>query len=272
MSVDTGLNKFLNRKKLTDEFIGHLAPFLQHHRFILYPFGYEEILQDTEGMTGLLKRERFKKSRAALMVKFSPDFIAFYEGTKRSELFFIDSKTSLTPVFFRTQIKRVSRTANRRGEDVGELNRTEIGEIEREAWIVYNTFFPPNRVAIMMATPYNPNLVLGEWASNLSPLYTHQSDRNLDAAGSGTPHVNLHLGRMRPLNRFIENEFGVRVDNDEYQKMIDKVKKWDLNKPAGRVNWTQFNNVVNQLRREGCPWLKNRWPNGQPDSNQTTLA
>jgi hypothetical protein len=261
------MNKFLNRMKLTDIFVQFLTPFLQQNNFVLTPFGSESILRDEEHMNALIKRERFKKSNAALMVKFSPDFLCTFERGRRKEIFFVDSKTSLTPVFFQTQITRIRRTAA-----IAELSRTDIGEIEREAWLVYNSFFPKDKVAIMYAAPYHTRLIVAEWVSNLEPLYTFKADRNLESAGSGTPHVNLHLHRMRRLDEFLLQEFDIKVDEKEYASMLNIVKNWDLNKPAGRVNWTQYNNVINDLRREGCAWLKNRWPQGKPDPNQTTLA
>src|SRR5438552_1811740 len=247
MSIDTGVAQFLNRMKLTDHFIDMIVPFLQKHGFVIHPFGYEEALHNTTGMDGLIRRKQFKKSEAALMVKFSPDFLNIYEDVSRRKFFFADSKTSITPVFFHSHIRRIQRRAK-----LPELHRGDIGEIEREAWIVYNRFFPKNQVAIFMAAPYHRRLIVGEWVSNLTALYTHKADENLEAAGSGTPHVNLHLGQMRRLDDFLKQEFGLKVDQGLYGILTDEVKKWGLNKSKGRVNWTQFNNAVNELREEGC--------------------
>jgi hypothetical protein len=252
--------------KLTEHFTDMVVPFLQKHGFVVHPFGYEEALHNTTGMDGLIRKKQFKKSEAALMVKFSPDFLNIYEdGSGKNFFFYADSKTSITPVFFHSHIRRIQRRAK-----LPELHRGDIGEIEREAWIVYNRFFPKNQVAIIMAAPYHRRLIVAEWVSNLTALYTHKADENLEAAGSGTPHVNLHLGHMRRLDEFLKQEFGVKVDPELYEVLTDEVKKWDLNKSLGRVNWTQFNNAVNELREEGCIWLKNRRPS-KADPKQSTI-
>ena len=75
--------------------------------------------------------------------------------------------------------------------------------------------------------------------------------------GSRTPHVNLHMGRMRTLRDFLHEEFDVDVDVDAYEGMVDYVKTWPLGKPQGIVNWFQFNDAVHSLRRT-CPWIKHR--------------
>lgn len=274
---ETNMASFLNRMKLTDEFTRVLVPFLQQNGFVLHEFGYDQILRDQPRMMALMKRIRFKKSTAALMVKFSPDIICAYPKIRNSHgLFLLDVKTSITPLFFMKQIERVRNNAN-----LPKLSREDVGEIEREAWYVYNTFYPNNRVVIVMASLYNPKLVVADWVSNVKCLWCYKEEgpipwnckkcpvftiggtfgvvQNFLAGGSKTPHTNIHLGKMRSLNMFLSSEFGVKVDNEKYEKMINFVKTWQLSKPRGKVNWTQFNNVVDSLK-ETCPWLENRWP------------
>lgn len=252
---ETDMSSFLNRIKITNEFTQMLIPFLTSHGFVVSEFGYEQILRDNASMRALIKREKFKKSTAALMVKFSPDLICVFPQMKSDKgIFFLDVKTSITPVFFRRHIERLRRIARLR-----KLRREDIGEIEREAWDVYNTFYPRKRVAIVMACPYHPRLIVSEWVSNIFCFYRLNVDRNIEAGGSGTPHVNIHLGKMRTLSDFLRDEFRIRVKRTEYRKMLNFVKTWQLYKPAGRVNWTQFNNAINELKKT-CPWLKNRWP------------
>jgi hypothetical protein len=64
---------------------------------------------------------------------------------------------------------------------------------------------------------------------------------------------------MRPLSRFLKDELGVAIDGEMYQDLLDEVKTWGLNKPAGRVTWSQFNSAVLWLNGK-CPWIRGRIP------------
>jgi len=289
---ETRMQSFLNRMKLTTEFTTILLTFLQQYGFKTCGFGYEQILRGDQprmrSMRSLLRKLRFKESPTALMVKFSPDIICAYPKLKSSDsLFFLDVKTSITPLFFGEQIKRVRRNAR-----LAQLRREDIGEIEREAWYVYNTFYPSNKTAIVMALPYNPKLVVADWVSNVKCLWCYKKKgrkgpipwncrdcpifnksgtfgvvQNFLAGGSKTPHTNIHLGRMRTLHMFLSSEFGVDIEEDEYNEILNSVKTWQLSKPPRTVNWTQFNNAITELRAT-CPWLKHRWPE---DTSSTRL-
>lgn len=252
---ETKMTSYFNRMKLTNEFAQMIIPFLQDHGFLFCNFGYEQILKEKPPMRSLIKKLRFKKSPAALMVKFSPDYICSYPAIKDERgLFLLDVKASITPVFFRRHIERLRRRAK-----LPYLRREDIGEIEREAWDTYNQFYPKEKVAIIMACLYHPRLIVADWTSRILCFYRLRQDTNVEAAGSGTPHVNIHLGKMRTLPAFIEEEFGAKLNFAAYQKIQDKIKTWELSKPAGRVNWTQFNNVITELKAT-CPWIKHRWP------------
>lgn len=269
--VDTGVNKYLNRLKLTEEFSKLLYGLFKECGLVTIPFGHEELLKSEPKMLSLITKERYKKSEAALMVKFSPDLICFKNQPTESRLFYADIKTSITPVFFKKQLRVIERSAKKLGLDLPKLHHSDIGEIEREAWMVYTKYYPKKTVAVVMATPYNQNLALAEWVSELKPLYVFKKDRNEESAGSGTPHVNLYFPHMRKLDRFLRDEFDINVKPEYYSGVLDQIKTWNLNKPAGRVNWTQFNNVVNELRVEGCSWLKNRRAAPVVDPEQKTF-
>lgn len=248
--METGTNHFLDRIALMNRFDENVKPFLLEHGFVLSDFGHPVILDGNGSMLSHIRKTVYKKNGPVLMVKFSPDFIVAHPESGQPP-FFMDTKTSITPIFFQSQINRI-----RDFSGVRSLRREDIFDIEREAWDIYNRFYPKDRVALCIACPYHPRLLLAEWVTELKPLWRYAEDRNLEAQGSGTPHVNIDMRRMRTLASFLSEEFGVEVDMDSYKVLEDFIKTWDLNKP-NRVNWTQYNNVIVELQ-ESCPWLKTR--------------
>lgn len=275
--LETGTTHFLDRFALTRRLEENLEGLLADHGLKILPFGQTAILRGNSWMNSRLKKLDTKKSLAALMVKFSPDYVAC-KSSKEQALFFLDAKASITPVFFPAQVNRIRLHSKQTG-----LGRSHIGEIEREAWFVYNTFYPRNQVAIIMASPYSTRLILAEWVRNIRCLWCYKGKVNgvagpwdcstcpvktgegfgvivnEEAGGSGTPHTNIDFSSMRPLPDFLEQEFGIRLDIKNYNfTMLDFVKEWPLNKPAGTVTWKQYNGAIRELREEGCTWLKYR--------------
>jgi hypothetical protein len=259
--MDAATDGFLDRMGLTARLDDNIVPFLEDHGFSFMSFGHPAILKGNGSIRSRVLHRDSKKSDAMLMIKFSPDFIGTHEPSNAAP-FYLDTKASITPVFFGSQIDRIRQEAR-----LVRLMREDIGVIEREAWDVYNRFYPKERVMLCLASPYHPRLLLAEWVSNIMPLFRFAADHNIEAEGSGTPHVNVHMGKMRTLSEFISQEFGIEVDAEGYQIMCDYVKQWTLSKP-GRVNWTQYNNVIVDLQAT-CPWLKtrNEPPNWRPQRN-----
>lgn len=275
-NLETGTTSFLDRYALTRRLEENLEYFLKEYGFTLLTFGHPVILRDNTWIKSKLKSIQYKANLSAIKVKFSPDYIVVKKNNK-TVFFYLDAKASITPVYFDSQVQRIK--INYHKDE--NLSQHDIGDIEREAWFSYNRFYKD--VAIIIAVPYNPNLLLGEWVNkiecmwclkkaqagnpipwdcNKCPIYS-SDDRgfgvlvNEFAAGSGTPHTNIHLGSMRSLDKFLLEEFDIEVNKDDYAILLDFIKKWPLNKPAGTVNWKQFNNVIRKLRNR-CPWLKFR--------------
>lgn len=275
--LETGTTNFLDRFALTRRLEENLEALLEDHGIIIKPFGQTAILKGNTWLNSRLKKLDTKNSLPTLMIKFSPDYIAC-SSSNTKKLFFLDAKASITPVFFESQIDKIRWHSNQLG-----LGRSHIGEIEREAWFVYNSFYPKNEVAIIMASPYSQKLILAEWVANIRCLWCYKGKVNgfsapwdcatcpvrtgegfgvivnEEAGGSGTPHTNIDFRSMRTLPDFVYQEFGVKLDAELYQRaLLDFVKKWPLNKTSGTVNWKQYNGAIRELRNEGCDWLKYR--------------
>ena len=277
--METGTSSFLDRHALTRRLEENLEVFLEDYGFKVFPFGHPVILQNNSWIASKLKKVESKSNLATVMVKFSPDYIVVREKEPKS-FFFLDAKASITPVFFNTQVERIK---NHYGKD-RYLTPHDIGEIEREAWFSYNKFYTGKHVAIVVATPYNPKVLLAEWVSNIKCMWCYKETKesgpipwnckkcplvlksddsgfgvvvNEFAAGSGIPHTNIHFGSMRTLDNFLSSEFGVKVKNDDYDSLLDFIKSWPLSKPKGRVSWGQFNGAIGRLKPK-CPWLKCR--------------
>jgi hypothetical protein len=276
--IETGISGFLDRMNLTARLEARLAALLRRQGVRVMRFGQEILVRDNGWTSSRLKKLDTKASETALMVKFSPDYVVLTGGTRR-RLFFIDAKVSITPIFFATQIERIRQHS---GEQ--ELRKCDAGEIEREAWYSYNTFYPKDEVALVMASPYCPSLVLAEWVANVRCLWCYRGRTqdglptpwdcrkcalrsegsfgvvvNEFAGGSGTPHTNIDFRSMRTLQQFLHDELDVSVAaSDEMQKLREFVSQWPLGKPRGNVNWMQYNGTVRELEAQGCSWLKYR--------------
>ena len=246
-----GTATFFQRFELTERLQEMVIPFLQETNIVISEYGQNIILGKNGSLAARLKRLESKKSPAALMVKFAPDFVCYAKNSKT--LFFMDIKTSLTPVLFQSQLHILSKQYGQR------LQREQVGLVEREAWENYNNRYPSEKTTILMACPYNPKLLLMEWVSKVKLIFRFKKDINENAAGSKTPHVNIDLNAMRALSTFINEELGGAINQEYYDTMINYVKSWPLSNP-GRP-WMQFNACVRELQLT-CPWIRQRNKSG----------
>jgi len=268
---------FKDRMDLGNMLEENVKEFFDEFDFEVIPFGLDSILKNSHIRSIIRKNIDYKVSMPVLMLKFSPDFIIVSKAKADHNTFFLlDTKVSITPIFFRKQIERI---AKHTGKD--NLQRKDILEIEREAWFTYNTFYDPNNVAILMACPYNPKVLLCEWVSNIECLWCYKTKEqglpipwdcsdcpirtrndksfgvvvNRLSAGSGTPHTNIYANSMRPLEQFLEEEFSIDIDIDYINSFKEYFKIEKINKPKGKVNWRQDNRAIKEIRKY-CPWVK----------------
>lgn len=255
------VSSFLDRMDHTNQLDAALKPFLEEHGIRCYPFGQPIILEGAKQILPKLKRLLIRDySRAeygaGFMMKFAPDYICHFEDGRQPP-FFLDTKASVVPVFFDSYLETLRGFAKEAG--CPDLTRGDVGEIEREAWDVYTKNFPADRMAICYGAPYHPRLIAMEWCSNVKSFFRFKKDRNLDAGGSGTPHVNIHLGLMRTPAEFLEQEMKIKVEPDAFEALQEVVRNWPVEKPKGRVNWRQFVGALRRLKPT-CPWIKGQMP------------
>lgn len=253
MAYEAGAASHLDRMNWANHLCSLLEPMFARHGITATEYGQNVILNGNPGIIARLRKLDVKKSEVVCMTKFSPDFILWHE--KSVSFLMMDAKASTTPMFFDAAIRRLALKAKD-----PSLDRHRIGEIEREAWDNYTKRYPRKKVAICMAAPYHPRLVLAEWASELVEFHRYEGDLNEAAGGSGTPHVNIDLGRMRTLDEFLAKELGIALEKTMYERILADIRTWPLNKPHV-VNWRVFNNVIASLHRK-CPWVIGRVPRG----------
>lgn len=207
----------------------------------------------------LIKDFEFVAYASGFLMKFSPDLVV-YSNIFNVEPFFMDIKASRTPIIFESKVKEVQESAELQGIPIPK--RHEIGIIEREAYDTYTTFFPHQSVAVCYSAPYTPDLILCDWVDRLQVLFRYSQDRNNEAGGSGTPHVNIHLGMMRTIDEFFREEYGLELNSESLHLAKDRVKTWVLDKPPGTVTWSQFKHCLRRYS-DPCVWLKGKFPDEQ---------
>jgi hypothetical protein len=131
--TEVNMTSYLNRAKMTELFSSRLLKIFENEGFLVSELGWELILKDSKKMQSLIRKRVaarvYRKSPAALMVKFMPDYLCIYpEITNDNGIFLFDVKISITPVFFQSHIETIRRSGR-----LPELRREDIGEIEREA-------------------------------------------------------------------------------------------------------------------------------------------
>ena len=240
-----GTRDFYQRFGATEASERLIKPYLRAHEFEICDYGQLALLKDQEEASELLSDRASKRSLAALVVKFAPDCIGM--DLKSNRLFFIDFKTSLTPVILDGAIEKIRIQAGR-----STLRREQIGVVEREAWDNYTNVYPADRTIIEMACPYNPRILLMEWVAKLSPLFRYSGSVNYKSEGSGTPHVNIDLDSMRTVPEFLAQEFGRPPDTVSFNAVCEEIKKWPLSYPYKYRD--AFIKCVPQLRVT-CPWV-----------------
>ncbi len=249
------VGSYLGRIQLTQDFGVPLVNLLLAHGFIVGDYGSETILSGNSKIASWLKKINLKESDVVKMVKFTPDCICI--PPKSAGLpFLFEIKTSKTPVILQKQIDKIERISGMSG-----LTRCDIGEIEADAWDVYNKYFPKDEVAIAFAAPYTPEVIVVEWVSKIIELYRKPGDSvdvNPEAEGSGTLHVNIHLGKMRSMERFYSEEFGIHLEKKKYQSLKELIKAWKIFRPSFTYfsdrNKAAYAHAVSEIRKE-CPWL-----------------
>lgn len=242
--TNLGINDFNQRLNTTEANEALVRPFLEDLGLKTYPFGQHAILRDDE-IVSLMRNRISKFSTASLLVKYSPDLIAL--DAKRDTLFFIDIKTSLTPVILDAYVDKLGNALGR------QLRREQIGIIEREAWDNYSQRYPKKRTALLVACPYNPRLLLMEWVSNIRLLSRFLRNTNPKSAGSQTPHVNIDLDAMRGMDDFLAEELSCKSKSVEYDRLRAVVKTWPV--VCSSERWRNaFLRCVASLRIT-CPWI-----------------
>src|SRR5215204_3184548 len=99
-----GTHSFLDRMDMTKRLDDALLPFLQEHGIEHFFFGSPVLLKGASTIQAKLKQLAVKKFPAALMIKYSPDFILSYAFDSKGP-FLLDTKASVTPVFKDRQIE-----------------------------------------------------------------------------------------------------------------------------------------------------------------------
>lgn len=231
----------------------------------LIPFGFENINGGSENLQNFIKTEESNYSYSSLMVKYAPDYILF-KKTWPQAIYFLELKVSKTPLYYGKRIQEI-RSSHR----MQNIKVSDISDIAREAWYSYRTLFP--NTIILQGCTYNPRLVLAEFVDNIQCLYCHVTSerqscatcpidsgnffrfsRNEYSSGSKTPHTNLNLASFKDVEDFF-NGLDISVNH----RALSSLKSQLINMGVGTsayVTEEQVQKILQELRNEGCYWIK----------------
>lgn len=232
-------------------------------------FGCTALINDPN-FSNFLRSPEVNQTHSGMLVKFAPDFLLL-RAQKPKELFFVDIKHSVSPIWAEGQYKKLLKLSTTKNNRRIELS--DIGVIAREALLAYRRYYP--NTIIIMGSPYNPKVLMAQFVDKIQCFHCYSSgpDKEYDcdrcpvklgnffdfsrvenSAGSKTPYVNVDLGSFEPITEFFET-LNIRMDPDVVNKIVDSIKEEKLlfsstcnefNK--NRVRWT--------LNQNGCDWIK----------------
>lgn len=168
---------------------------------------------------------------------YLPDFILWDKCN--NQLFFIETKISLTPLSSLRRISLIKKIINR------PIEGNNIGQMNRDAFYAYKKFYP--NTIIIAGVSYNKEKLLAQKISNLNPIfvkadryYSYQEMKNKEIgtdnyypyetnaynSGSGKPWVNLDLDEFIGAEQFFIQELNIKLNAEVVKKIkahLDKI-------------------------------------------------
>ncbi len=261
------ISNFSNRYSVGDTLAKSLRSFFNEEEIEIVPFGAEQIFKDNIYLKEFIATPNSNFSHSAMMVKFAPDFILL-KKTKPQQLYFIETKDSITPLCFQKIIDEIEKKNGRK------VPISDIGIIAREAWNAYRNLFP--NLIIVSAATYNKSLLKAQFVNKIKCLRCFSESgkkgydcslcpvndrkffpyvRNTGAAGSQTPHTNIDLGSFMEFDEFF-NELGINVNTENIEKFKVYLKGIGV-KFSKKISENQKESIEKSLIDNGCYWIKN---------------
>ena len=253
----------LGLTKMVEEKMGQL---FDPETAFVRPFGFESIINGNEELEEYLKKPYVNQQGSAMLVKFAPDFMLLKKGEPQ-ELFFIDVKHSVSPVWALSQLQMLR---EKNGDPT--ISSDRAGEVAREALLAYRRYYPNS--IILMASPYHAKVLMAQFANRVRCLYCyHDASReaydcancpaktggffdiesNNGSAGSKRPHTNIDFDSFLPADTFFAG-IGVRMNQPVLEELIETIKREPVDIDA-KVRAKTRNGLKWELHLAGCDWI-----------------
>ena len=264
------MSTFEKRYELTDKIEKRIPKLF--NRDVVSEFGCQTIIGDNAMLWEYVKSPEVNSSSSGMIVKFAPDFI-LQKKTKPVELFFLDTKYSISPVWASARFKMLNEKSKEKNHKPVRL--CDIGVIAREALLAYKRYYP--NTIIIMASPYNPKLLMAQFAEKISCIFCYSSssergfpcrecphvkgdffpyERIGSSSGSQTPITNVDLSSFEPIEKFF-SKIGVEIDRSVLKDMRRDIMDTEIDFSTLSYGKTEQvkNGVKAALNRDGCSWI-----------------
>ena len=213
-----------------------------------------------------MKIPEINQMPSGMIVKFAPDFILLKKAVPQ-QLYFLDVKHSVSPIWAQSRLEKFRK---RIGDE--NLQIADVGVIAREALLAYRRYYPGT--IILMVSPYNPKLVMAQFAEKVKCIYCYRTkgmpdydcsncpsksgdffdiERATNSTGSQTPMTDVDLRSFEPADEFF-SKLGINVNKEILEKMKETTRKEELifdEKVFPKIK----NSVCWQLNKSGCDWI-----------------
>lgn len=262
------VSNFGGRVSLTDSIERQLQNYLTEDQAVVQKFGSEVLTQNCKELSDFLCTNQANIDASAMIVKFAPDFIILKKNSPQ-KVYFLDVKHSITPIYSEKKLDQVRKTSG-----VTDLTRSRIGEIAREALLSYRRYYP--NTIVLMASPYNPKLLMAQFADKIKCLYCYRGegkddyDCNKDcpwkkgsffdieimnnSIGSQKPITNVDFDSFMSAEVFFE-EIDIHVSKSVSEDIKTMIRNEGIHiqdsLPDGKKNKVKFD-----LFQSGCHWIQ----------------
>lgn len=256
---------FKQRNNITELITRALPEILCGDDVEIIPFGLENIASTSNVLKRFLLTDDARCFYSGLQLKFAPDFIIFHNKQNAKKVYFVEIKSSITPLWYPKNKKQIEEIQGR------SVSTCDISEIDRDALISYNMFYP--EMIIIEGCNYNPKVISCQWIKKIKCLrcykngneyykceecplktgITFKPTRNENSEGSQTPHANIDLSTFISFEAFFKS-LSIEVNKEKLTELINVIKKIPLRK----LDYLKPNvekDVIDELRKSGCNWL-----------------